>query len=95
MPSTLGAGLSELSGPFQSTTEPSAYVWRTPNVYVFDASALALKRKTASWSVGTLPPVHVTLWTTASSPDPVERALCFHPAGGGSRRPPSPSAPRG
>src|SRR5581483_8716745 len=33
--STAGAGVSELSGPFQSTTEPSEKVCRTSNVYGF------------------------------------------------------------
>ena len=31
-PSTVGAGSSEFSAPSQLTTEPSAYVCRTPNV---------------------------------------------------------------
>ena len=82
--STVGAGLSEVSGPFQSTTVPSEYVCRTSNVYVFDASVLALKRKTESSPVGTLPPVQVTFCTTASSPEPVACTCRFQPAGEGS-----------
>src|SRR5689334_10608024 len=33
--SSVGDGVSDDSGPFQSTTDPSLYVCRTPNVYVF------------------------------------------------------------
>jgi len=51
--SIVGAGLSDDSGPFQSTTEPSEYVWRTSNTYVFAPLVEALKLKTASSSVGT------------------------------------------
>src|SRR5690348_2862547 len=52
-----GAGASELSGPDHSTTEPSEYVCRTSKEYVFAPLVDALKRKTASSSVGTWPPV--------------------------------------
>jgi len=54
-----GEGLSADSGPFQSTTEPSEYVCRTSNTYVIAPLVDALKRKTASSSVGTRPPLHV------------------------------------
>src|SRR5215467_14203530 len=45
---------------------------------------LALNRKTESSPVGVLPPVQVTCWTTALSPDPVDLVTIFHGAGGGS-----------
>src|SRR5690349_24726825 len=57
--STLGAGVSELcDGVDQFTIEPSEYVCRTSNRYVLAFAVLALKRKTASSPVGTLPPLH-------------------------------------
>ena len=75
--SIVGAGLSDDSGPLQSTTEPSEYVCRTVNVYVLFESALARNWKTASSSVGTRPPVQVTFWITAFSPEPVSAGHRF------------------
>ena len=43
--SIVGAGVSELSAPVQSTTEPSEYVCLTPNVYVFAESVPAEERE--------------------------------------------------
>src|SRR5512140_2952846 len=58
--SILGAGVSDDSGPLQSTTEPSEYVCRTENVYVLLESGLARNWKMESSPVGTLPPVQIT-----------------------------------
>ncbi len=41
-----------------------------------------MKWKTESSPVGTLPPLQVTFWTTASSPEPVVCALRFQPGAG-------------
>src|SRR6188472_995365 len=43
---------------------------------------LPLKRKTASSSVGTLPPLQVTCWITFSSPEPVAASVRFQPGEG-------------
>ena len=43
---------------------------------------LPLKRKTASSSVGTLPPLQVTFWITRSSPEPVADSSRFQPGEG-------------
>src|SRR6478735_8228409 len=43
---------------------------------------LPLKRKTASSSVGTLPPLQVTCWITRSSPEPVAASSRFQPGEG-------------
>ena len=69
--STVGAGVPEDSGPDQSTTLPFEYDWRTSNVYVFADVGVARNWKNASSPVGTLPPLQVTFWITASSPRPV------------------------
>src|SRR5204863_3860477 len=69
--SIVGDGVSEDSGPAQSTTVPSEYVCRTLNAYVFAASVDARNWKTASSSVGTLPPLQVTFWMTVFVPVPV------------------------
>jgi hypothetical protein len=69
--SIVGAGVSELSGPVQSTTEPSEYVCLTPNVYVLLESVRPRKENAASSSVGTLPPLHEIFVMTASSPSPL------------------------
>src|SRR5579864_631289 len=45
--SIVGAGVSDDSGPDQSTIDPSEYVCRTLNVYVFASLVDALKRNTA------------------------------------------------
>src|SRR6185312_1035392 len=81
-PSTSCAGVSELSGPVQSTTLPSEYVCRTCSVYVLLESRLALNRKTESSSVGTLPPDQVTFWIVFSSPEPVACSVRFQPGSG-------------
>src|SRR5439155_26299116 len=75
--SSVGAGLSELSGPVQSTTEPSEYVCLTPNVKVLLESARPWNENAASSPVGTLPPSLFNLVMTALSPDPVCWTLCF------------------
>ena len=77
--------MSEDSGPVQSTTVPSEYVCRTLKEYVFAASVDARNWKTASSSVGTLPPVQVTFWMTVFSPVPVVWASRFQPGGRGER----------
>ena len=41
-----------------------------------------MKRKTASSSVGTLPPLQVTFWITFSSPEPVACSVRFQPGDG-------------
>src|SRR5215831_2644989 len=69
--STVGAGVSEDSDPVQFTTLPSEYVWLTWKVNVFAEVGVARNWKTESSPVGTLPPLQVTFWITASSPDPV------------------------
>src|SRR5207248_5988181 len=46
--SSVGDGVSELPGPDQSTTFPFEYVWRTTNVYILLASAVARNEKAAS-----------------------------------------------
>ena len=55
--SITGAGVSDDSGPLQSTTEPSEYVCRTLNVYDLLESGLARNWKRESSSVGVCPPV--------------------------------------
>jgi hypothetical protein len=75
----VGAGVSEVSGPDHSTTDPSEYVWRTANVYVFAASVRARNENAASSPVGTRPPSHVTLVTTELSPEPDWATLRFQP----------------
>ena len=77
-----GAGVSELSGPLQSTILPFEYVCRTWKTYVLLESRLAFKRKTASSPVGTFPPLQVTFWTTFSSPEPVACSERFQPGSG-------------
>src|SRR5581483_6509350 len=79
---TVGDGVSDDSLPFQLTIEPSEYDCSTPNVYVLLDCGSARKPKTASSSVGTLPPVHVTLWTTALSPEPDWCVWRFQPGAG-------------
>ena len=74
--------MSEPSEPVQSTTLPFEYVWRTATVYVLLESRVALKRKTASSSVGTFPPLQVTFWITFSSPEPVACSERFQPGEG-------------
>src|SRR5947207_13503766 len=69
--STVGAGVSDDSAPFQFTIEPSEYVCSTPNVYVLADAALARNVKCAISPVGTWPPVQTTLWMAACSPAPV------------------------
>src|SRR5438045_3250063 len=54
------------------------------NVYVCEPDVEALKRKTASSPVGTLPPDQVTFWTIACSPEPFDCTCCFHGDGAGS-----------
>ena len=88
--SMVGAGVSDDSGPDQSTTEPSEYVCRTVNVYVLFESALARNWKTASSSVGTRPPVQVTFWITAFSPEPVSWSCRFQPTAGTNESMPKP-----
>src|SRR5919199_6997729 len=51
-------------------------------MYVWAAVAVALNWKTASSSVGIDPPDHVTLLTTAFSPEPVDETLRRHPGAG-------------
>src|SRR5437867_7224382 len=80
--STFGAGESDDSGPAQSTTVPSEYVCRTLKVYVFEASVEARNWKSASSSVGTLPPLQVTFSTVVFSPLPVVCASRFQPGAG-------------
>ena len=74
--------MSELSEPDQSTTVPSEYVCRTPNVYVLFESVCARNWKNASSPVGTEPPVQVTFVTTALSPDPVDSTSRCQPGDG-------------
>ncbi len=51
-------------------------------MYVLLADGLARNWKSESSPVGTLPPVQVTFWITASSPEPV-CCTCALPAGAG------------
>src|SRR5439155_6954429 len=74
-----GDGVSDDSGPDQSTTSPLEYVCLRVKAYVFAPLALALKPKTESSSVGTLPPDQVTLVTVASSREPVDCTSRFQP----------------
>ena len=55
------------------------YVCRTANVYVLLESGLARNWKMESSPVGTLPPIQVTFWITAFSPEPVCWSRRFHP----------------
>ena len=88
--SIVGAGVSDDSGPLQSTTEPSEYVCRTVNMYVLLELGLARNWKTESSPVGTLPPLHVTFWITAFSPEPVCCSCRFQPAAGAKESMPKP-----
>src|SRR4029077_4139257 len=89
--SSVGAGVSEDSGPDQSTTDPSAYVCRTWNVYVLLEDGDARNENAASSPVGTLPPAQVTFWITAFSPSPVCWSVRFQPDDGTNESIPKPS----
>src|SRR5205085_3831094 len=74
--------VSELSGPLQSTIDPSEYVCRTLKSYVLLEFGLARKWNAESSPVGVFPPVQVTFWTIASSPEPFDWPMRFHPGAG-------------
>src|SRR5205085_5438644 len=74
--------VSELSGPLQSTIDPSEYVCRTLKSYVLLEFALARKWNAESSPVGVFPPLHVTFWTIASSLEPFDWTVRFQPGAG-------------
>src|SRR5205085_11990605 len=55
---------------------------RPMTTYVMLESGLARNWKTESSPVGTLPPLQVTFWITAFSPEPVCWSCRFHPVAG-------------
>ena len=59
-------------------------------MYVPAFAGWARNWKSESSPVGTLPPVQVTFWTTALSPDPVCWSCCVQPGAGTNESMPKP-----
>src|SRR4029077_16192766 len=81
--SIVGVGLSESAAPSQLTSARSEYVCCTANAYVPAFPGSPRNWNSESCPVGVRPPLQVSFWTTASSPEPCDLTARCQPGGGG------------